>query len=101
MLGVIALIGGLNLYFRAKAETLANLKQDRIARVTDNTHTLVNNNMQIQLALNAKTSRALANVTGKLEDAKAADAAEWALKEHLQRQREMDLTPASRAYQPD
>jgi hypothetical protein len=38
-------------------------KIDRIAQVSDNTHTLVNNAMGAQLKLNATTTQALANAT--------------------------------------
>jgi hypothetical protein len=79
----------------------ANKKQDLIAQVADNTHTLVNSQMGQQLQLNATTSRTLANLTQLPADKLAADQAAEKLDNHVKRQVAADENPAAKAYQPN
>lgn len=65
-------------------------KLDAIAEVGDATHTLVNNNMGIQLKLNAVTLRRLAGITKKTGDREAAIAAEKLYAEHMAKQAVVD-----------
>lgn len=101
LLAAITLMGGLNLYFRSKAELANKMQQERIAQVADNTHTLVNNAMGAQLQITATTAQALADTTHDPAHMAAAKVAQAALQDHLRRQVEMDKTPAMKAYQPD
>src|SRR6202050_2327341 len=99
MLAVIALLGGINLYLRSKADQNADKRaawsraQDlRTAQVMDNTHTLVNNAMGAQLQITATTAQTLADTTHNPVHVAAAAIAQKALADHMQRQREMDRT---------
>jgi hypothetical protein len=65
-------------------------KLDGLAKVAKDTHTLVNSNMAAQLRLNAAVTRRLAGVTGRPEDAKAADLAEALYGEHEAKQAKVD-----------
>jgi len=69
-------------------------KQDEkmivLSKVADATHILVNNNMAIQLKLNAELSRWKANETKNEADIQAADRAEQSLKEHEMKQNIVD-----------
>ena len=69
-------------------------KQDEkmivLSKVADATHILVNNNMAIQLKLNAELSRWKANETKNKADIQAADRAEQSLKEHEMKQNIVD-----------
>jgi hypothetical protein len=58
--------------------------------VSRDTHTLVNNNMAIQLRLNASLSRRLADMTGKQEDKDAAEQADRLYREHEAKQTVVD-----------
>jgi len=73
---------------------LSSDKQDEkmivLSKVADATHILVNNNMGIQLKLNAELSRWKANETKNEADIKAADRAEQSLKEHEMKQNIVD-----------
>jgi len=77
--------------------TSAKTQMDEIAkvgvdtqRVGIDTHTLVNNNMGVQLKLAAGYARRLANITKAAEDEQAAAIAELALAEHLKKQAVVD-----------
>jgi hypothetical protein len=65
-------------------------KLDGLAKVAKDTHTLVNNNMGVQLRLNAELSRWKADQTKHPEDAAAADAAERLYAEHVAKQAVVD-----------
>lgn len=65
-------------------------KLDGLAGVANSTHILVNNNMAIQLKLNAELSRWKATQTGKPEDEKAALLAERLVAEHEAKQKTVD-----------
>lgn len=67
-----------------------NLKLGKIAKVSDQTHTLVNSAMGYQLQLNAVSTRRLAILTNSPVDVQAAALAERALKEHEDRQEIVD-----------
>lgn len=69
----------------ATAEKLASL-----AAVTNETHTLVNSNMEVQLKLNAELSRWKADQTGQAKDAEAAEKAEALFKSHQGKQADVD-----------
>jgi len=61
-----------------------------LAKVTKDTHTLVNSNMGIQLTISATALRRLADITGNGADAAAAKIAEDSLHEHEAKQRVVD-----------
>jgi hypothetical protein len=61
-----------------------------LATVAAATHALVNNNMAVQLRLNAVLARRLAELTGDPEDARAADLAERLAAEHAAKQDGVD-----------
>lgn len=63
---------------------------DGLARVAADTHTLVNSNFEVQLALNAELSRWKAAQTGLPADAEAARKAEGLLADHRRRQDAVD-----------
>ena len=63
-------------------------------------HVLVNNNMGIQLALNASVTRRLANLTGDPTDSAAADAAEKLYREHVSKQAVVDSESAPKLGGP-
>lgn len=65
-------------------------KLDGLSKVAAATHVLVNNNMAIQLKLNAAVTRRLADLTKTAEDVAAADAADTALREHMAKQAVVD-----------
>lgn len=77
-------------------ETLAlnvNETSDKLAKlqtIANDTHTLVNNNMAIQLRINAVKSRKLADITKDPADIEEAIVAERSLSEHLARQASVD-----------
>ena len=66
------------------------IKINRIERVGIDTHTLVNNNMRIQLKLNMELARRMAKVSETEEDMKIADTAEEVYEEHLRKQAIVD-----------
>jgi hypothetical protein len=101
VLVIIAVLGGVNMYLRAKAEQWNKLQAIRTAQVADNTHTLVNNAMGAQLQITATTAQALADTTHDPVHIAAAAVAQKALQDHLRRQQIMDATPAMKAYQPE
>lgn len=70
------------------AET--RIKLNSLVKVADDTHTLVNNNMAIQLRLNAELSKWKADQTKKVEDIEAATMAEKLYTEHEGKQRVVD-----------
>jgi hypothetical protein len=73
-------------------------KLDGIAKVGEATHVLVNNNMAIQLRLNAVLARRLADAPGATPaDRAAADAADRLLAEHLAKQDRVDATALTNA----
>ena len=65
-------------------------KVSALTEVSHQTHTLVNSNMGVQLALNAVLAQRIAVITKDPEDVKAAELAERYLKEHLEKQRIAD-----------
>lgn len=74
----------------ARTNEETSRKLDDLARVSADTHTLVNNNMGVQLRLNAAVTRRLADKTGDSEDVKAAELSARMLKEHEDKQRVVD-----------
>jgi len=68
----------------------------RISDVADDTHTLVNNNMAIQLRLTAVSARALANITKDKDHVRAAEEAELALADHMRKQAAVDRVQQAR-----
>lgn len=82
----IAIIGGVVTIVLA----WMNLRLGKIAKVADQTHTLVNSAMGYQLQLNAVSTRRLAILTNSPVDVQAAALAERALKEHEDRQEIVD-----------
>ncbi len=69
-------------------------KLDAISQTTDSVHVLVNNNMEVQLRLNAELSRWKASQTGMRADMEAATLAEKLLKEHMAKQATVDKATA-------
>jgi len=65
-------------------------KIDKIARVSESTHILVNSNMGIQLRINAVATRRLALMTGEKDDTEAANLAERLYLEHQTKQAIVD-----------
>lgn len=66
-------------------------KLDKLAKVTDDVHTLVNSNMGVQLRLNAELSRWKAdNSKGDKLAEDAAIEAEKAYRDHMAKQHEVD-----------
>lgn len=82
----ISVIGGIVTLLLA----LMNLRLGKIAKVADQTHTLVNSAMGYQLQLNAVSTRRLAILTNSPVDVQAAALAERALKEHEEKQAVVD-----------
>jgi hypothetical protein len=77
---------------------VSDAKLDSLALVSSATHTLVNNNMAIQLKLNAAVTRRLANITKNSSDVEAAELAEKLVAEHEAKQAIVDAAtpPPSR-----
>lgn len=65
-------------------------KLAKLQHTATDTHTLVNNNMAIQLRINAVKSRKLADITGDPIDILEAEEAEMSLKIHLAKQSIVD-----------
>lgn len=61
---------------------LTFLKADKVVKVAETTHDLVNGSMLIQLKLHAKTARSKADITGDKVDLAVAALAEKMLDEH-------------------
>lgn len=72
-------------YIRYQTKTLR-----KIARVTEQTHILVNSNMGIQLRINAVATRRLSLMTGAADDIEAANLAERLYLEHQTKQAVVD-----------
>lgn len=66
----------------AESTSASAVKLESIAQVSRDTHRIVNGAMAIQLRLNAKLSRRLADLTGDPADVRIADEAERLLAEH-------------------
>lgn len=64
--------------------------QDVLTKVTNDTHTLVNSNMGVQLKLNSLTSARVAALTGHADDLAAAEIAKLAYDEHVKKQAIVD-----------
>lgn len=76
-------------------EVRTNLKNsdnkiEAMARVVDDTHTLVNSNMEKQLLIASLALRRVADLTGHPDDKAAATLAETSLHEHRKKQRLVD-----------
>jgi hypothetical protein len=69
---------------------IGNNKLDKLAKVAEATHALVNNNMAVQLRLNALVTRRLANLTNLEIDIEEANAAEKLYLEHIEKQKIVD-----------
>lgn len=65
-------------------------KLNKIGKVADATHTLVNSNMGVQLRLTAAVSRRLAALTRNKSDLAAAELADKMLMEHEDKQATVD-----------
>ncbi len=79
-----------------------NKKLDGLAQVAQDTHTLVNSNMAVQLKLNAVMSRRLANMPNATEDDKrAADLSEKLFHEHEVKQATVDKSKAENGREKD
>jgi hypothetical protein len=71
----------------AKVEVVRKVLEESTAHTDiklDAIHKQVNGAMSVQMKLVAMSARRLANLSGHIEDAKAADMAEQALKDHEQ-----------------
>lgn len=68
----------------------AAVERAAIAKVADATHTLVNNNMGLQLRMTAVMSRTVADLRGSPADIKNAEEAELLLAEHQSLQDKVD-----------
>ena len=64
--------------------------QETLERVTNDTHTLVNSNMGVQLKITALTSARVAQLTGHPDDIAAAEIAKFAYDEHVKKQAMVD-----------
>jgi hypothetical protein len=67
-----------------------------IAKVGHDTHTLVNNNMAVQLRLNKAVTERLAGLTKDPDDRAAADLAATVFAEHEAKQRQVDSETKAR-----
>jgi len=65
-------------------------KMDILVKVANDTHTLVNSNMGVQLKISAVALRRVANLTKEPDDIAAADLAEKALSSHEAKQTIVD-----------
>jgi hypothetical protein len=65
-------------------------RADALAVVVRDTHTLVNNNMAIQLRLNKVVTRRLADVTRDPQDEQVADEAAGRYDDHMKKQAKVD-----------
>jgi len=72
------------------ATATSDAKLDSLGKVATATHALVNNNMAVQLRLNAALARRLAELTRDLSDIRAADLADQLLAEHEAKQAVVD-----------
>ena len=77
--------------------TKAEAKMDNLGKVAKATHTLVNNQMAVQLRLSAVALRRVAGLTGDAADVKAAEMAEVAMAEHDAKQAVVDAQPGTDA----
>jgi hypothetical protein len=78
---------------KSTLETSTSEAMGRIAdlqKVTNDTHTLVNSNMGVQLKLNASVTRRLAVMTGNADDIAVADLAQSMYDEHVKKQAVVD-----------
>ncbi len=73
-----------------KTTELTEKKLDNIVKVANDTHTLVNSNMGVQLRLNAELSRWKAESTKTPEDEQAAVTSEGMYQDHLRKQAVVD-----------
>lgn len=72
------------------ANATSDAKLDEIQKVGIATHTLANNNMAVQLKLNAELSRWKATATGLAADLTAAETSEKLYREHMAKQAVVD-----------
>lgn len=78
---------------KVKLDSVEEVKNEQaaaLAKITQDTHTLVNSNFGIQLALHAKSARKLANLTNDPVDILVADTAEADLQDHITKQKIVD-----------
>jgi hypothetical protein len=68
------------------SSSTTELRLGEMKIVADQTHTLVNSAMGIQLQMHAETTRRIAEMTNHANDISDADAAEHALAEHKRKQ---------------
>jgi rRNA maturation endonuclease Nob1 len=61
-----------------------------IAKVGNDTHTLVNSNMGVQLKLNAALAKRISDMSGLTDDRKAAELAQMLYDEHVKKQAAVD-----------
>jgi hypothetical protein len=71
-------------------------KLESIQQISDDTHVLVNNAMSQQLRITAEKSRQVADLTKDPVDILEAEAAEAALKSHLEKQARVDYAMQAR-----
>jgi len=69
--------------------------QETLEKVTNDTHTLVNSNMGVQLKITALTSARVAQLTGHPDDIAAAEIAKLAYDEHAKKQAMVDRGDAA------
>ena len=74
-----------------------NRKLDEIQESTDNTHSLVNSNMAIQLNINYVLATRLAKITNDPKDIEVAEQALIARDDHMRKQAIVDENIKSRA----
>ncbi len=87
----------------AASTAAADHKLDLITKTTNDTHTLVNNNMGVQLRLNADLSRWKADQSGDPQAIEAAVIARKAYDDHMLKQSNVDMQAhidASKEAQP-
>jgi len=108
VLAVLAATTAINTYYdrKGKKEAAAKVSEvkdvlqvstqksqrqmENLQHTADDTHTLVNNNMAIQLNMLAISARTLANLTKTKEHKRLAVQAEAALKDHMDKQAQVD-----------
>jgi len=95
----VVLVGVMNKLDARKAEKAvakAQMAAEIAAKVANDTHTLVNSNMGLQLRTNAALARRIASLpTATADDIAVAAAAEKALADHEHRQAIVDKRQAS------
>lgn len=80
-------------------DNAVDIKLTDLKKVTTDTHTLVNSNMEKALMISAVALRRVANMTKEGGDIKAAELAEEALAEHRKKQVKVDAAVAKREEQ--